>query len=100
MTVTLELQPGEPILLVKFLNPFDIKGDIPRYMQDLRAVYEAAAEPLINITDVTGLKLSFGDIVMGLSILTKGQKDVILHRSAVMYFAVADSDMFASPRRR
>lgn len=93
MAVTLDLQPGEPILLVKFLNPFDIKIDIPGYMQDLRAIYDAAAEPLVNITDVTGLKLSFGDIVAGMAILTKGQKEVILHRNAIVYIAVADSDM-------
>jgi hypothetical protein len=93
MSYTIEQLPGEPIVLVTFANPFDIRTDIPLFVEELRAIFDASPEPLIDITDTRGLKIAFGDIVAGMAMLTRGTMSVLNHPNVARYIIVADSDL-------
>ncbi len=93
MPISIETLPDEPVVLVKFSNPMDIRQEIPSFVEALREVFDASPEPLIDITDATGLKVSFGDIVAGMAMLTRGEMAVLRHPHAAAYIVIADSDL-------
>ncbi len=91
--ITVEKLPDEPIVIVNFLNPFDVNTDISELYGKLRQEFEASPVPVWDITVALDLKLNFGEIVNGLALLTKGNFSILTHPNAAGYVVVADSQL-------
>lgn len=79
MAIKVELLSDEPIVIVYFQNPFDVPTDIPAVSQHLNAIFDAANQPLWNITVASDLQISFGQMVEGLALMTKGELSAMNH---------------------
>lgn len=93
MAVSVEKLPDEPIVLVRFSNPFIANQDVPYLLQELSRVFDASPEQIFDITDSTGLETSFGEIVTALAEVTKGDHNPLRHPKVMGYAIVADSSL-------
>src|SRR5512138_1213802 len=93
MTISVEKLSDEPILLVKITNPLDVNQDVAYLMQELERICDASSEQLFDVTDTTGLKVSFSDLVSGMAMLTKGKRNILLHPRIIGYAVAADSGL-------
>lgn len=79
MAYRIQHVPDEPIFIVYFDNPFDVRTDIPELSIQLNAIFDAADQPLWNITVATDLQISFGQMVEGLALMTRGELSAMNH---------------------
>ncbi len=93
MTISVEKLSGEPIVLVKTSNPLDASQDVPYLFQELGRVFDESPEQLFDITDASGLKMSFGEMVSALAELTRGEHSPLRHPKVMGYAIVADSGL-------
>ena len=91
--ITVEKLPDEPIVIVNFLNPFDVNVDISELYSKLLQEFEGAPVPLWDITVALDVKVDFGEIVKGLALLTKGDFAILAHPNAAGYIVVADNQL-------
>jgi hypothetical protein len=85
--------PDEPIMIVHFLNPFDVAKDIAAIQEEVKLIYDAADQPLWDITIATDLHLSFGQMVEGLALITRGHSNVIKHPMAAGWIVVVNQSL-------
>ncbi len=93
MTVSIEKLSGEPIVLVTISNPFITDQDVPALVQELTRVLDGSQEHLFDITDASGLKTSFGEIVKALAEMTRVGHGILHHPKVIGYAIVADSGL-------
>jgi hypothetical protein len=74
MPFRLEKLPDEPIVMVSIVEPFDVKADYVPFANELLGLLDQSSEPLFAISDSRSLKLSFGEMVSMLGIVTRGDE--------------------------
>lgn len=67
MTYTLELLPGEPIALLKLVDPFDFQQEPRQINEELITLLKEMEGNLFLICDALELSFNFSDLVMGLA---------------------------------
>jgi hypothetical protein len=93
MTISIEKMSGEPIVLVKFSNPFIVDQDVPAFIQNLGRVFDDSQEQIFDITDASGLKTSFAEMVKALAAMTREGNKVLSHPRVIGYAIVVDSGL-------
>lgn len=93
MTITVEKVPDKPLVIVRFLDPMDVRVDMPPFIEELKALFDASPEKLYDITVATDLHISFGDMIAGMAMLAKGEANVLSHPNAAHYYVVVNSDL-------
>ena len=93
MAISVEKLSGESIVLVKVFNPLIPDQDIPHLLQELSRVFDNSPEPLFDITDTSGVKMSFVDMVNAVAKVTKGDHNPLQHPNVIGYAIVADSKL-------
>lgn len=93
MTVSVEKLSGEPIVLVRFSNPFIVEQDVPVLLQELGRVFDDSPGQIFDITDGSGLKTSFGEMVKALAEVTRDRNNVLRHPKVMGYAIVADNKL-------
>jgi hypothetical protein len=66
MSYTLYAHPELPAIILEIGPEFDLKGEMEDVLQDLQKLLDQAGQPVYYINNITGAKLSFGDIVVGM----------------------------------
>jgi hypothetical protein len=59
--------PGENILITTAIDPFDFLTDLPPMFTAIDQARQGIAGKIINIYDLSGLTLTFSDLVVGLA---------------------------------
>jgi hypothetical protein len=93
MPYRVEKLSNEPILVTAVENPFKVSEEFPQYVEAVVKALDESPEPLFFISDATGLKVSFGDVVSGLAFVTKGKVTYVNHPNMRRMIAIADSDL-------
>jgi hypothetical protein len=93
MPVTVDKLSDEPIVVVKMMNPIDIKHDVPAMSQQIQDVLARQTEPIWYIGYVQDLKLSFGDFVQALAMSTRGEMAFMRHPNIKEIYAIAEGSL-------
>ena len=75
----MEMLPDEPILIVTYLEGFNIAEQIPQSFKDTMAVLDQVKEPVFYIVDLTQLSLSLDDVITTSSLGARGDQPLWHH---------------------
>ena len=93
MSFKVELLPNEPIMVTSFYAAFDVRRDAAEVVRQMRAILDAAPEPIYMVDDTIQMKLSFSDLVGGLAMVTRGDTDVVHHPKVRRIVIITTSDV-------
>jgi hypothetical protein len=93
MSYKVEMLPNEPIMVTTFEAGFDVRRDATGVVKQMRALLDAATQPVYMLDDTINMKLNFADLVGGLAMVTRGETDVVNHRNVRRIVIVTSSDI-------
>jgi hypothetical protein len=93
MAVKVVLLPGEPIMLTRLDETFDVLQDTPDAICQMIGLLDTAPEPLFMLDDTLQLRVSFSDILAILRFATHGDKAVVRHPKLRRIVIVTTSDV-------
>ncbi len=93
MSYTIELLPGEPILLSNIHADFNVGQELLEAVNQLTRMLDAADGQLYYVTKLENFSLSFGDMVQVLSRLTSGDLAFMKHPNLYKVVVVANNDL-------
>jgi hypothetical protein len=81
MSYTLDVLPGEPIILITLGEDFDIAQDMPAISRQYQDLAERAEQPINLIVDFSPARkaLSVGSVIAGANVATKGEFSMFTH---------------------
>lgn len=71
MPVQIERFRNEPILLLRYLPPFDVREDMAKASEETAKALREIQGTVYRIEDVTGIDVNFSNIVQGMGAVTK-----------------------------
>jgi hypothetical protein len=75
-TFRIEVVPTEPIIIGHLSPDFKMSTDAKEYVTELRSILENAAPGSYYITEASKINLSFGDMISGMALFTRGEMDI------------------------
>ena len=90
---TMEMLPGEPILLVTFTDSFSVKEHYDSFLEKLRGTFDEASEPIWMIDHFLDMRLSFSEMVSALGKTTKGSLNVFRHPNFRKLAVISKNDL-------
>src|SRR6185503_3369671 len=95
MPFKIDKLPDEPILIVSAVEPFDFKVDYSPFVHELLGLLEQSPEPVFEITDGRTIKLSFGEMVSMLAIVTRSDdsKHLEKHPKVRAWLVAVDNEL-------
>lgn len=90
MTYTITKLPEEPIIVATGHADFSI-SEAADMMEEAYRLLDAQTEPVYYVSDISSIHLSLDDVLQGSSLVTRGQKPVLLHPHILQNVFVASS---------
>lgn len=86
--------PGEDVVYGRVLAEFNIRADLADASARLGQILDTAGRPVAYIIDLTEFNMSFGEMVMAMAELTRGDLGVWKHHNLKEIIVVGDKPMF------
>ena len=93
MSYEMRLLADDSILLTTFHADFSVAAEAPQLMAEMKQVLDAAPGPLTMLDDLLSLKMSFGDMVSGLAMATRGDFAMARHPNVRKLVIVSTNDL-------
>ncbi len=92
MGYTITTDPTMPVIVCTLGADFSLKEDMNNVLQELSQLLDQAPRPVYYISNITGARLTFGDIVMGMG-ATASMGGVLRHPNMVEMIVISASDV-------
>ncbi len=71
MPYTIEVLPGEPILVEVWQKDFEMGSHAAKFLTDITKVLDEAQEPMTNIVDMRLASVGLDDVILGANLATR-----------------------------
>jgi hypothetical protein len=92
MAFEFAMLPGEPIMLTKFHQDFNVQEDSPVLLGLMKRALDDAPARVTIVANLLGIQFKFSDMVYALGIVTKGDSAVLHHPCVHKLVLVTTSD--------
>jgi hypothetical protein len=79
MNYSVEVLPGEPIILMCLYAEARVSEDMSRSSVEVKALLDQAAEPVFLIMDMSKMTISLNDIILGSNMGTRSEQPLNRH---------------------
>jgi hypothetical protein len=95
VSYSIESRPDDLVIIAIMNEDFSTQHELPGYAEELKNKLDQLPQPSALITDLNSVSASFGDIVTGLSMLTKGELAVLGHPNIRENIVVTTKDLYS-----